>query len=115
MSFHYAGAIRDLKQNFSNVWALQLYLVVQEVVAGQAASLICFNLGYLPAAHDKDNTSTKQQTTVSAVAAALKTVSKRGLISLLAYTGHPGKYIMHDEIRLYHASSDICHNNLQAG
>ena len=89
---------------------------MQEVVAERSASLICFNLGYLPAAHDKDNTSTRQQTTVSAVAAALKTVNNRGLISVLAYTGHPGKCIMHDEISLYHAQSDLCHNkNLQAG
>ena len=76
---------------------------MQEVVAEQSASLICFNLGYLPAAHDKDGTSTKQHTTVSAVAAALKIVSKRGLISLLAYTGHPGKYFMHDSRNFNHA------------
>lgn len=63
---------------------------VQEIVAEQSATLICFNLGYLPSADDKASTSTKHDTTVSAVAAALKTISKRGLVSLLAYTGHPG-------------------------
>lgn len=64
---------------------------VQEIVAEQSATLICFNLGYLPSADDKASTSTKHETTVSAVAAALETISKRGLVSLLAYTGHPGR------------------------
>lgn len=66
-------------------------MCAQEVVAEQSPALICFNLGYLPSAHDKDSTSTRHDTTVSAVSAALKIISKRGLVSLLAYTGHPGK------------------------
>ena len=64
---------------------------MQEVVAAQSASLICFNLGYLPSASDKDATATIHQTTVPAVAAALQTINQHGLISILAYTGHPGK------------------------
>ena len=88
---------------------------MQEVIAEHSASLICFNLGYLPSAPDKDKTSTKQQTTVAAVAAALKTVSKRGLISLLAYTGQPGKLYARDEnyIMCLVALEQSC--NLQAG
>lgn len=61
------------------------------MVAARSASLICFNLGYLPSADNKDDTATQQETTVSAVAAALKIVNKQGLISILAYTGHQGK------------------------
>lgn len=94
MSLHNAGADYQIRSFVSCLVAVTVSLLcVQEVVAEQCASLICFNLGYLPGAHDKDNTSTKQQTTVSAVAAALKVVSKRGLISLLAYTEHPGKLL----------------------
>ena len=64
---------------------------VQDTVAAQSAGLICFNLGYLPSADNRDDTATQCQTTVSAVVAALNTVGKQGLISIMAYTGHQGK------------------------
>ena len=66
------------------------FVYVQEIVK-QSASLICFNLGYLPCAEDKLRTVTTKDTTVAAVAAALKVISSRGLISIMAYTQHPGK------------------------
>jgi len=64
---------------------------LQDVVALHSASLICFNLGYLPSAEDKPQTTTEQFSTLAAVAAALNTVNDRGLISIMAYIGHPGK------------------------
>lgn len=65
--------------------------VLQDAIELHSASLICFNLGYLPCAEDKNQTVTKQETTVAAVAAALNVVNSRGLISIMAYTGQPGK------------------------
>ena len=66
-------------------------ICLQDVVALHSASLICFNLGYLPSAEDKPQTATGQHSTLAAVAAALNMVNDRGLISIMAYTGHPGK------------------------
>ena len=63
---------------------------IQDFLDQRSASLICFNLGYLPCADGKAETATKQDTTVAAVKAALQVVSSRGLVSILAYIGHPG-------------------------
>lgn len=65
--------------------------VTQDIVADHSASLVCFNLGYLPSAEDKPETATNQHTTVAAIAAALQVINNRGLISVMAYLGHPGK------------------------
>ncbi|DBA98106.1 hypothetical protein WJX77_007997 [Trebouxia sp. C0004] len=73
--------------------------LMQDVVALHSASLICFNLGYLPSAEDKPETATEQYTTLAAVAAALKMVNDRGLISIMAYTGHPGGQQEYEAVR----------------
>ncbi len=70
---------------------MQAHIYLQDVVKPHSASLICFNLGYLPSAEDKSRTATQQHTTVAAVAAALNVVNSRGLISIMAYIGHAGK------------------------
>lgn len=49
---------------------------------------IVFNLGYLPGS-DKSIT-TRPESTLSALDVALNLLSKDGIISILAYTGHPG-------------------------
>lgn len=55
----------------------------------ESVKLICFNLGYYPSG-DKTLTTT-QSTTLMAVEASLSAVSPGGLVSVLAYIGHPGK------------------------
>ena len=47
-----------------------------------------FNLGYLPGSDKRAITSTA--TTLSAVAACLARLSRRGIVSVMAYRGHPG-------------------------
>jgi hypothetical protein len=47
-----------------------------------------FNLGYLPGG-DKQRT-TAASTTLAALHASLSLLAQGGVISLLAYTGHPG-------------------------
>jgi hypothetical protein len=60
--------------------------IVQEHV--QAASFVCFNLGFLPGG---DRTIVSQPTTtVAALKAAMAILEPRGIISVLAYVGHPG-------------------------
>lgn len=75
--------------------------LMQDVVALHSASLICFNLGYLPSAEDKPQTATGQHSTLAAVAAALNMVNDRGLISIMAYTGHPGGQQEYEAVRHY--------------
>ncbi|KAK9909212.1 hypothetical protein WJX75_008841 [Coccomyxa subellipsoidea] len=54
----------------------------------QAASFVCFNLGFLPGG---DRTIVSQPTTtVAALKAAMAILEPRGIISVLAYVGHPG-------------------------
>lgn len=72
---------------------------MQDFVDQRSASLICFNLGYLPCADGKAETATKQDTTVAAVRAALQVVSSRGLVSILAYIGHPGGQQEYEAVR----------------
>lgn len=63
----------------------------QDSVVPGCASLICFNLGYLPSSEQpKHATVTKLDTTIAALHAALQAVQSGGLISVVAYTGHPG-------------------------
>ena len=50
--------------------------------------LVCFNLGFLPGG-DRE-IITRPGTSVAAVQAALDIVRPDGLVSVLAYTGHPG-------------------------
>lgn len=56
-------------------------------VHGKIAAFM-FNLGYLPG-FDK-RIITQQESTLEALAASRKLIAKRGIISILAYPGHPG-------------------------
>lgn len=60
---------------------------VQEHV--QAARFVCFNLGFLPGG-DRSIIS-QPATSVAAVKAAMNILEPGGIISVLAYVGHPGK------------------------
>lgn len=61
---------------------------LQELVGSNVARVVAFNLGYLPSG-DKALT-TNAATSVAAVEAALEVVVPGGLVSILAYIGHPG-------------------------
>ena len=61
--------------------------VVPESAQGQVKAVM-FNLGYLPGG-DKGRT-TGASTTLAALQTAISLLAPGGLISLLAYTGHPG-------------------------
>ncbi len=61
--------------------------VLPEAIAGKVKAVM-FNLGYLPGG-DKRRT-TGASTTLGALQAALSLLAPGGVISLLAYTGHPG-------------------------
>jgi len=54
---------------------------------GQIKSIV-FNLGYLPGSDKK--VTTLPESTIAALNASLKLISEDGVISILAYTGHPG-------------------------
>lgn len=64
-----------------------LAILLPESVAGRVKAVM-FNLGYLPGG-DKGRT-TGASTTLAALQAALALLGPGGVISLLAYTGHPG-------------------------
>jgi predicted methyltransferase len=51
-------------------------------------SLIVFNLGYLP--HGDKTITTNAQTTCAAVDVLIEMLAHNGVISLVAYRGHPG-------------------------
>ncbi|KAK9820081.1 hypothetical protein WJX72_005889 [[Myrmecia] bisecta] len=59
-----------------------------EAMDPNVAKLICFNLGYLPSG-DKSIITTGA-TTTAALTAAMRVLAPGGLISILAYIGHPG-------------------------
>jgi predicted methyltransferase len=62
-------------------------MLLPESAAGRVKAVM-FNLGYLPGG-DKQRT-TAASTTLAALQAALSLLAPGGVISLLAYTGHPG-------------------------
>ncbi len=62
-------------------------MLLPESVAGRVKAVM-FNLGYLPGGDKQRITSTS--TTLAALQAALSLLAPGGVISLLAYTGHPG-------------------------
>ncbi len=64
---------------------------MHEHVGSNKAALICFNLGYLPRQGNKLETATKLSTTVAAIEAALEVIRPGGCISVLCYSGQPGK------------------------
>ena len=64
---------------------------IQDFLDQHSASVICFNLGYLPSADGKAETATKQETTIAAVKAALEVIKETGIVTVMAYIGHAGE------------------------
>lgn len=62
-------------------------ILLPESVAGRVKAVM-FNLGYLPGGDKQRTTGTS--TTLAALQASLAMLAPGGVISLLAYTGHPG-------------------------
>lgn len=56
--------------------------------AEKRIGLICFNLGYLPTGDHA--LTTRPETTLPALQAALKLLAPDGALSVMAYRGHPG-------------------------
>ncbi|GLC45116.1 hypothetical protein PLESTB_001470000 [Pleodorina starrii] len=71
---------------------------LQELCGSGVARVVAFNLGYLPGAADK-RLITTTQSTLAAVEAALEVVMPGGVISILAYVGHPGGQEEYDAVR----------------
>jgi len=63
-------------------------VVLPEEVCAGAVKAIMFNLGYLPGG-DKSRT-TQSTTTLAALNSATQILASNGIITILAYTGHPG-------------------------
>eukprot|EP00877_Chromochloris_zofingiensis_P012694 jgi/Chrzof1/7679/Cz02g32200.t1 len=70
---------------------------MQAVVGSNQAKVICFNLGYLPRG-DK-SVITTSSSTLAAVQAALEVVCPGGLITILAYIGHPGGFQEYEAVK----------------
>ena len=60
---------------------------VMDKMIEEKVSAVIFNLGYLPGG-DKEIT-TKAETTVAGINAALKILKKGGIVAVTCYTGHP--------------------------
>jgi SAM-dependent methyltransferase len=76
------GAVRLVEQDHAS-----LRQVVPPELHGQI-SVVMFNLGYLPGG-DK-SVITRQESTLPAIRAALHVLRSGGLVTILAYPGHPG-------------------------
>jgi 16S rRNA C1402 N4-methylase RsmH len=63
-------------------------IALPKEVCDGAVKAIMFNLGYLPGS-DKSRT-TRSATTLSALNSATQILAPNGIITILAYTGHPG-------------------------
>lgn len=59
-----------------------------EVVGMESASLVVFNLGYLP--KGDRSIKTEPESTVKAIQSAMEVIQSKGLISVMAYTKHHG-------------------------
>ena len=76
-----------------------------ETYVNGAVKAIMFNLGYLPGA-DK-HLITRVETTLRAVAAGCRLLAKEGVMTVLAYPGHPGGDLEADELQLWVNSLDV--------
>eukprot|EP00850_Spirogloea_muscicola_P006240 SM000029S10535 [mRNA] locus=s29:633725:635343:- [translate_table: standard] len=72
-----------------------------DFVPPASASLVAFNLGYLPGGNKE--VITRNGTTLKALAAATVVVAPGGLISIIAYIGHPGGREEYERIKSFSA------------
>eukprot|EP00271_Cylindrocystis_brebissonii_P020267 TRINITY_DN6643_c0_g1_i1.p1 TRINITY_DN6643_c0_g1~~TRINITY_DN6643_c0_g1_i1.p1 ORF type:complete len:287 (-),score=11.68 TRINITY_DN6643_c0_g1_i1:442-1302(-) len=73
-----------------------------ECVPESSASLVVFNLGYLPGGEKE--MVTKRSTTLRALESATSVVAPGGLISVMAYVGHPEGWEEFESVRDFAAS-----------
>ncbi|CAK9199528.1 unnamed protein product [Sphagnum troendelagicum] len=75
---------------------------LEKVVSNLPVRLVAFNLGYLPGG-DKQ-LKTGAETTLRALKAASNVLQAGGLISVVAYTGHPGGLEEYETVKQFGAS-----------
>ena len=71
--------------------------LLEHLPAGQFIGAAMFNLGYLPRSDQR--VTTQPDTTISAISAALKGLRHGGILSVIAYTGHPGGWEEAEAVR----------------
>lgn len=71
-------------------------------------SVVMFNLGYLPGGHDR-SCITRPETTLPALNAAVQLLRPGGLITVVAYPGHPGGAEEAESVRAWAATLDATH------
>ena len=65
-------------------------MMEEHVREHDSVGVVCFNCGYLPGPDGNKEVRTATTTTVSAVAAGVKTLRPGGVLTVVGYTGHPG-------------------------
>jgi SAM-dependent methyltransferase len=76
---------------------VKLHLCSHERMAEQiptsdhgSVAAVTFNLGYLPGADPSTKTITQEASTLPALEASLKLLRRRGIVTIVLYTGHAG-------------------------
>ncbi|GFQ01829.1 putative rRNA methylase ytqb [Phtheirospermum japonicum] len=81
-------SVTDNERKLVELYAMCHSKMEELVPNGDAVRLVAFNLGYLPGGDKK--IKTESETTILALEAAKKILSRGGLISILSYVGHAG-------------------------
>lgn len=93
------AALDATKERLGN-FPIYLYNIchsrMQEIVEPASATLIAFNLGYLPGGNKA--LTTMLDTTISALKASLSCLKPGGLLSITCYPGHPEGQIEEEAI-----------------
>lgn len=105
-----ATASRLASVNVSNVTLIlgdhaNLQQLLPQRIHGRVA-VVMFNLGYLPGGDHAR--CTRKETTVRALAAALKILQPGGVLSVVAYPGHPGGWEETEAVREFLLTSGGC-------
>ena len=82
---------------------------IRNVGSQRSIKLICFNLGYLPGGDH--GIITRTETTLKAVKGSVELIASGGMISVMAYVGHPGGQEEYDSVRNYVFSLPADHWN----
>lgn len=89
-------------------------IVLPTEICNAGVKAIMFNLGYLPGG-DKNRT-TLSSTTLSALNSATQILAPDGIITIIAYTGHPGGQEEYESVRnwTHYLAGDIFSVDIQA-
>lgn len=74
-------------------------IVLPTEICNAGVKAVMFNLGYLPGG-DKNRT-TQTSTTLAALSSAAQILAPEGIISIIAYTGHPGGQEEYESVRIW--------------